>query len=116
MSDTELLKFGADKTKFPSGKDWQQKLKDEIDKNGKQKQFYYVLWLLNDTPIGHSNMDTIKFGESAYMHLHLWQSTFKQRNLGFQFLQKSIPVYFKSFELEKLYCEPNANNTAPNRV
>lgn len=50
------------------------------------------------------------------MHLHLWQSKFRQKSLGFYFLQKSIPFYFKIFELEKLYCEPNAKDTGPNRV
>lgn len=37
LSDSELLNFGADKTKFPKLNDWQQKLKNEIDKNVKQK-------------------------------------------------------------------------------
>ena len=116
LSDSELLKFGADKTKFPKLKDWQQKLKAEIDKNINQKQFYYLLWLLDDIPVGHSNIDKIKFGETAFMHLHLWKPNFRLKNLGFQFSQKTMPVYFKIFELEKLYCEPNSNNTAPNRL
>ena len=116
LSNSELLKFGADKTKFPKSNDWQQKLKDEIDKNAKQKQSYYLLWLLDEIPVGHSNIDKIKFGESAFIHLHLWKSNFRQKNLGFQFLQKTIPLFFKNFELEKLYCEPNSDNIAPNRV
>lgn len=116
LTDLELLKFGADKTKFLKPKYWEQKLKHEIDENLEQKQFYYVLWFLDNVPIGHSNIDQIKFGETAFMHLHLWKSDFRQRNLGFQFLQKSIPLYFKIFDLKKLCCEPKSDNKAPNRV
>lgn len=116
LNDLELIKFGADKTKFLKPKDWKQKLKDEIDKTVDQKQFYYLLWFLDNFPIGHSNIDQIKFGETAFMHLHLWKSDFRQRNLGFRFLQKTIPLYFKTFELKKLYCEPKSDNKPPNRV
>ena len=106
LTDFELLKFGADKTKFLKPKDWIGKLKDEIDKPLEQKQFYYLLWLLGNIPVGHSNIDKIKFRETAFMHIHIWKSDFRQRNLGFQFLQKTIPLYLKTFELKKLYCEP----------
>ena len=112
----ELLKFGADKTKFLKPIDWTQRLKDEIDKTIEHKQFYYLLWYLDNVPIGHSNIDQIKFGETAFMHLHLWKSDFRKNHLGFQFLQKTIPIYFKTFELKKLYCEPKSDNKAPNRV
>ncbi|WP_145990437.1 hypothetical protein [Psychroflexus sp. MES1-P1E] len=71
LTDFELLKFGADKTKFLKPKDWTRKLKEEIDKNLEQKQFYYLLWFLDNIPVGHSNIDKIKFGETAFMHLHL---------------------------------------------
>ncbi len=77
---------------------------------------YYLLWFLDNIPIGHSNIDNIKYEETAFMHLHLWKSNFRHRNLGFQFLQKTIPLYFKTFALEKLYCEPKSYNKAPNRI
>jgi RimJ/RimL family protein N-acetyltransferase len=116
LSDSELLKFGADKTRFLKPKEWLQKLKDEISKPVEQNQFYYFLWHLDGIPVGHSNIDQIKYGDSAFMHLHLWKSKLRQKSLGFQFLQKTIPLYFKTFQLEKLFCEPNSENVAPNRV
>jgi len=32
----------------------------------------YVMWLFENKPIGHSNINNIVYGQEAYMHLHLW--------------------------------------------
>jgi RimJ/RimL family protein N-acetyltransferase len=50
------------------------------------------------------------------MHLHLWKNDKRKNGLGFDFLKRTIPYYFKNFELETLICEPYSENIAPNRV
>ena len=50
------------------------------------------------------------------MHLHLWESNRRQKGLGLQFLKQTIPYYFENFDLEKLICEPRAENIAPNKT
>jgi RimJ/RimL family protein N-acetyltransferase len=111
-----LLAMGADKSKMISKKEWVQKLTTDFDKPINQKEFYYLLWLVDDKPVGHSNINKLEFGHSAYMHLHMWTDEKRKRGLGVEFVKQCIPVYFKKFQLEKLICEPYAENTAPNKV
>ena len=81
-----------------------------------EKEFYYILWLFDNQPIGHSNINQIKFGNTATMHLHLWDSATRKKGLGIQFLRMTVPYYFKKFNLKKLICEPYSKNVAPNKV
>lgn len=116
-SDAEFLKgMGADKNKMPERNVWINKLKSEFKKPNKEKEAYYIVWLINGQPKGHSNINHIAFGKSAKMHLHLWQSIKRKNGLGFEFLKMSMPYYFENFKLEKLVCEPYAENIPPNRV
>ena len=39
-----------------------------------------------------------------------------KKGLGLDFLKLTIPYYFKNFRLQKLICEPYAENTAPNSI
>jgi RimJ/RimL family protein N-acetyltransferase len=116
-ADSEFLKgMGADKNKLPNKKEWINKLNQEIEKPIKNKEFHYIIWLLEDQPVGHSNINKINFGQTASMHLHLWSVHERQKGLGIKFLKKTIPIYFNNFKLEKLICEPYSKNIAPNKI
>ncbi len=116
-ADADFLKgMGADKSKLPKRKEWIEKLKSEYKKSYEEKEFYYIIWLLDNEAIGHSNINTIEFGKVATMHLHLWKIDKRKAGLGLDFLRLTVPYYFKNFDLEKLICEPSSNNIAPNKV
>ena len=114
--DSFLKGMGADKSKLPTRDDWIQKLELDFNKPDDEKEFYYILWLFDNQPIGHSNINQIKFGNTATMHLHLWDSATRKKGLGIQFLRMTVPYYFKKFNLKKLICEPYSKNVAPNKV
>lgn len=117
MSDTDFLEeMGADKSKLPKRQEWIDMLNVEIKKPYSVKEFYYIVWLLDDQAIGHSNVNKIEYGNSATMHLHLWNNEDRKKGNGVDFLKLTIPYYFKNLELQKIICEPIANNVAPNRV
>jgi RimJ/RimL family protein N-acetyltransferase len=117
MADTEFLYgMGADKSKLPSREAWIKKLELEVQKPLSTKEFYYIIWLLDNQAIGHSNINTIEIGKSATMHLHLWDIKNRKSGLGLDFLKMTIPYYFNNFGLEKLICEPYSKNVAPNKV
>jgi RimJ/RimL family protein N-acetyltransferase len=50
------------------------------------------------------------------MHLHLWDSNNRQKGMGVDYLKKSIPIYFETYKLQQLFCEPAAQNQAPNKT
>jgi len=111
-----LIGMGAEPKKLPEKEKWKNILLEEINKPLKDKNFYYIIWTIDKKPIGHSNINKIEFGKSAFMHLHLWNNDNRQQGTGQFFIKKTIPYYFDNFELEELLCEPYAQNPAPNRI
>lgn len=115
-SDDFLLSMGVDVSKLPSREAWLNILASDFYQPAEKKSFYYIIWLMNNEPIGHSNINKIVFGEEAYMHLHLWQKNIRQKGLGLDLLKLTLPYYFQTFKLKTLYCEPSAANAAPNKT
>jgi len=116
-ADSQFLKeMGADKSKLPNRTEWIKKLNREFKRQNEQKEFYYIIWLIDNQPIGHSNINNIDFGETATMHLHLWKSNNRKHGLGFELLKQTIPFYFNNFKLDRLICEPYSLNPAPNEI
>lgn len=113
---TYLSAMGADKSKMPDKKEWMLKLITDFNKPVTEKEFYYLLWLVDNHPVGHSNINKINFADSANMHLHMWESNKRQKGMGFKFVEKCVAIYFNTFKLKKLICEPYAQNLAPNKV
>ena len=116
-ADIDFLRgMGAEKSKLPKREEWINILKHELSRPYTEKEFYYIIWLLDGEAIGHSNVNNIQYGKDATMHLHLWNSTKRQSGLGLQFLKLTIPLYFEHLALKKIICEPYAKNIAPNKT
>jgi RimJ/RimL family protein N-acetyltransferase len=111
-----LITMGVDISNLPSKEDWLKILSDDLQKDLKTKRFFYIIWLLNDEPIGHCNINKIIFGKEAFMHLHIWKRNARKNGMGFDLLKMTLPYYFKLFQLQYLFCEPSALNPAPNKI
>jgi len=115
-SDEFLSGMGVDLSKMPSREQWQEMLQQQIGQPYTEKQSYCMIWLLDGEPVGHTNINKIKYGEEAYMHLHLWKPALRKSGYGIRFVKLAIPYFFKNMQLKKLYCEPYALNPAPNKA
>lgn len=115
-SDEFLIGMGVDLSKMPSTSEWKTMLHDVVYLPIEQKKSYCTIWLENEIPIGHCNVNKIIFGQEAYMHLHLWNNNSREKGRGVALVKKSIPYFFKNLEIKKLYCEPYALNPAPNKT
>jgi RimJ/RimL family protein N-acetyltransferase len=111
-----LAGMGADIHKIPPHEEWVQMLTAQLSQSYEEKKSYCIIWLLNEVPVGHSNVNKIIIGEEAYMHLHMWQTDKRQRGIGTQLVKMTIPYFFTNLQLKKLYCEPYALNPAPNKT
>jgi [ribosomal protein S5]-alanine N-acetyltransferase len=111
-----LISMGIDTSKLPAKQKWLDILNADFELSINQKKFFYIIWLLDSEPIGHSNINKIVFAKEAYMHLHIWQKQGRQKGIGIEFLKLTIPYYFDLFKLENLFCEPSASNPAPNKT
>lgn len=115
-SDEQLLKLGVDRALLPSPQAWRQWYEADYARPIQQRENYSLLWLLDDEIVGFSSTDQISFGEQAFMHLHIVDPGRRRAGLGAQFVQQSAAAYFQALHLQRLYCQPNAFNTAPNRT
>ena len=111
-----LTGMGCDVCKMPTKEDWHKMLTEQISTELKKKKSYCLIWEYDDKKVGHSNVNKIIFGKEAYMHLHLWIPDTRAKGFGTDYAKESIPVFFNNLQLQKLYCEPFAENEAPNKT
>ncbi len=116
-SDTSyFLSLGVDVNKIPTHNQLSQMLTEQLKKPIEQRNSYCIIWELGGTSIGHSNTNPTVFCEEAYMHLHLWNQEVRKKGLGTALLKMTLPLFFERLQLKKLYCEPYALNSAPNKT
>lgn len=111
-----LLSMGVDLSKLPSRQEMTKGMVQHIDKPIKEKLSYYLVWELNGSAIGHTNVNQIEIGIQAYMHLHIWNKGVRRKGLGFALARMSIPIFFEKLQLKQLFCEPYIKNEAPHRA
>ncbi len=108
--------MGADPRKLLSESAWFELLKEDFARPIQHRQFYYVVWVVDGVPVGHCNLNKIVFGQTAYMHLHIWNADNRRCGHATQLLKPSIVQFFERFQLRKLFCEPYALNPEPNKT
>ncbi|MCG8632549.1 MAG: GNAT family N-acetyltransferase [Desulfobacterales bacterium] len=108
--------MGVDPAKLPGREEWHALISGDLDKPLMQRQFYYLFWEKEGIPVGHSNINKIRFGREAFMHLHVWDGSLRQKGLGHTLVRQCITQYFTKFQLKRLLCEPRAENPGPNRT
>ena len=111
-----LVSMGVDLEKLPTENSLREMLSSQLSQSYESKSSYCIIWLVNNIPSGHSNINRISFGNEAYMHLHLWNPNTRKLGYGEQFLKKTIPYFFNHFKLLHLYSEPYALNPAPHKA
>lgn len=115
-SDAFLSGMGVERSKLPDRDVWLKLLGENHELPIERKNLYYLIWFVNDEPIGHSNINKIIFGDEAYMHLHMWKPDVRTKGYGFKLINQCLPEYFNTFNLKRLWCEPYALNPAPNKT
>ncbi|HNQ13578.1 MAG TPA: GNAT family protein [Bacteroidia bacterium] len=111
-----LTSLGVDLNKLPSANNLRAMLLDQVNKSDDQRQSMAFIAKTDDVAFGHCNVNEIVYGKHAKLHLHIWSSFHRKKNLGTEMVRKCIPCFFSRLKLEKLYCEPYAENLAPNKT
>ena len=108
--------MGVDVNKLPQPEQLSAMLSAQISTPVEDKKAYCIIWLCNGQAIGHCNLNPVRFGEEAHMHLHMWQVDTRNKGMGTTLLKLTLPYFFNKLKLEKLYCQPYALNDAPNKT
>jgi len=76
----------------------------------------YLIWKVDDRPVGFSSLKGIVPGEHGGMHLHMWETELRGRGFGAILFCRSAVEFHDRFRLRSIVCEPRAANPAPNRM
>lgn len=115
-SDEHLRSLGVDRSLLPMREGWFAHYEEDFERPVRERVSYSLVWELDGRPVGFSSTDRIVFGTEAFMHLHILRSSQRRAGLGSEFVKMSAQKYIQVLELERLFCEPNAFNVAPNRT
>ena len=114
--DAFLAGMGVDRSRLPPREEWISSVLRDHDRPSHEKERAYLVWIYGGAEVGHSSINQIEVGESAFIHLHLWSPGHRKAGLGSRFFQLSAAWFVRAFSLKRLYCEPYVNNPGPNRV
>jgi RimJ/RimL family protein N-acetyltransferase len=116
-ANKQFLKgMGVDATKLPEREVWLESVMRDHERVDGEKERSYLAWVYDGIPVGHSSINKITVDEEAFIHLHLWVGGLRKAGLGTQFFAASAADFMRRFRLKRLYCEPFAENPAPNSV
>lgn len=108
--------MGVDPSRLMPPDEWRARLEREFSLPDEKRQWFAVIWLLNDGPVGYSSCDKINFGERANMHLHVTVPELRRKGIGAQCVRQSVEIYFRRFRLKQLFCQPSALNVPAHRT
>jgi len=111
-----LEMLGVDPTRLPEPARWRERYEREYALPYERRGMLLVVWELDGRPVGFSTADKIVFGRQANMHLHVVDPERRRSGLGAACVRDTCALYFETLRLERLLCEPNAFNVAPNRT
>lgn len=114
--ESYLRKMGVEPSLLPDREEWKMVLWNDMKRPDTKREFFYIAWLQDDELIGHTNINKIRYGQDAFMHLHVWPEILRRKGMGTRLVRMSLPIYFKRFELKELFCEPMATNEPPNKT
>ncbi len=110
----ELL--GVDPTRLPDRARWRERYLRELQLPVPERSVALVLWESDGQPVGFSTADKIQLGVQAHMHLHVVDPLRRGDGIGISSVRQTAALYFRTLSLQRLFCEPNAFNAAPNRT
>ena len=114
--DAHMRGMGVDLEKMPNQEAWTQMLNAQLKAPLHEKQAYCMVWLMDNKPVGHCNINMIQQGVEAHMDLHLWHADSRKKGAGTQFVKLTLPHFFKAYDLQRIICQPYARNPAANKT
>jgi RimJ/RimL family protein N-acetyltransferase len=111
-----LETLGVDPTRLPDPATWRDFYAQEYAQPIEHRKTFLILWKMGDAPIGFSAADKIIYGQQAHMHLHIVDAELRKAGNGTACVKETVEIYFSALKLQRLFCEPNAFNIAPNRT
>lgn len=111
-----LRGMGVNPARLMTREDWLAYVLRDHEQPDAAKDRCYVAWLYDKEVVGHSSVNYIHAGSHANIHLHMWRPDLRRGGIGMRFFRTSANYFMGRFQLQRLLCEPFADNPPPNRV
>lgn len=109
-----LARMGVDPKRIPDAKLMRSGMRAALAIPESVRSAFTFIWEVDGRSVGAATLKRIEPGCRADIHLHMWESSDRRRGLGRFLFALSALEGMERFRLEKLACEPNARNEAPN--
>jgi len=109
----QLEAMGVDAERVPSPDELAASLRRTLEPGSPHA---YSIWEVEGQAVGHAGLKEIEPGEQGSIHLHLWVPELRGRGRGALLFCRSVVAFYEQFSLERMICEPSANNPAPNAM
>jgi RimJ/RimL family protein N-acetyltransferase len=111
-----MERMGVAIDRMPPAKQIRENLEPILSSPNNSAHSSVLAWCLDSEAIGHSSLKDIVPGESGNIHLHLWRADLRGRGHGPRFFCLAAIDFYDRFQLKRMWCEPKADNPAPNRL
>lgn len=115
-TDENLLQMGADKTKLSSQIEFASSLQTICNTPLDKAKSYYMVWLIDDKPVGYNALKDILKNEIGHIHLHMWNAEYRGKGYGAKLFCMAALEFYKMFNLKMMLCEPRSSNPIPNKM
>ena len=115
-SNEDLIRMGVDKSKLTSKEDFYKDLLNTFKQPIEESKSFYIIWYINDEPVGHNSYKDVIQGEIASIHLHMWNDKHRGKGFGAKLFCLSALEFYKLFSPKIIVCEPALNNPMPNAM
>src|ERR1700677_2574776 len=116
QTDSELLQMGVERSKLTSEQEFAQYLKDICDTPLDKAQTYFLVWLIDNKPVGYNALKDIFHHELGHMHLHMWDPGHRGKGYGARLFCMAALEFYRLFNLKIILCEPRSSNPTPNKM
>ena len=115
-TDENLFQMGADKTKLNSKIEFTNSLQTICNTPLDKAKSYYMIWLIDDVPVGYNALKDISKNEIGHIHLHMWDAAYRGKGYGAKLFCMAAIEFYKTFNLKMMLCEPRSSNPIPNKM
>jgi RimJ/RimL family protein N-acetyltransferase len=115
-SKADAERMGLDINRVPSATQLRSDMKAMIATPIDRLSSFVLAWCVDGQAIGHSSLKDIVPGEFGRMHLHMWRADLRGKGYGPRFFCLSAIDFYNRFNLQRIICEPKADNPMANRT
>jgi len=115
-TNENFTRMGTDKTKLISPIEFSNLLKTICNTPFENAKSYYMVWLIDNKPVGYNALKDISKGEIAHMHLHMWDAEYRGKGYGAKLFCMAALEFYNLFKLKMILCEPHSANPPPNKM